>query len=269
MRKTILLLLAGVFITNIQAQELKLAKGQKFQLTSTVKTNSTQQMMGQSVEFSNDITTQDEFIVDAKDAQSISLSKTTKQMKTAFSGMGQNISFDSNNPEDMNGPIGSQLKDLINKPLTFVLNLSGTIASTPKLAGNAMTGAISDIAKGEILPGFIALPASLKAGDNFSITGADGDNKSTTNYTVTAINGQEAVLKITTTANKTSTVNQMGMDMLMTMKMTTTGSATVDISTGLVLNSTTEMNTDGTINVMGQSVPMTVKTTTSITGKRL
>ena len=269
MRKTFLLLLAGAFFTNIQAQELKLAKGQKFQTTTITKTAMNQQMMGQSLEMNTDITAHDEIEVADVNDKNITLSKTAKQLKSSFSGMGQNVSFDSNNPEDMNGPIGSQLKDLINKPLTFVLNLSGTIASAPKLAGNAMTGAISDITKGEILPGFIALPASLKTGDTFSITGADGDNKSTTNYTVTAINGQEAVLKITTTANKTSTVNQMGMEMLMSLKMTITGTATVDISTGLVLNSTTEMDTDGTINVMGQSVPMTVKTTTAITGKKL
>jgi hypothetical protein len=126
-----------------------------------------------------------------------------------------------------------------------------------------------DVAKGEAMPGFIAIPAGIKAGDSFSITGADGDNKTIANYTVVSVNGKEVALKMNITANKTNTVNQMGMDMLMTLKMTTTGNATVDVASGFMLSASTETTTDGTINVMGQSVPMTIKTTSTITGKKL
>lgn len=269
MRKTFLLLLAGAFFTNIQAQELKLAKGQKFQTTTTTKTAMSQQMMGQSIDMTTDITAVDEIEVTDANAKAITLGKTTKQLKSSFSGMGQSMDFDSNKPEDMNGPVGSQMKGLINTPLSFVLNPSGTIADAPKVPGNTMVGISSDVAKGEAMPGFIALPANVKAGEKFTITGADGDNKTTANYTIESTNGKEAVLKMNITANKTNTVNQMGMDMLMTLKMTTTGSATVDVATGLILSATTEMITDGTISVMGQSVPMTVKTTNTITGKKL
>ncbi len=269
MRKTFLLLLAGAFFTNIQAQELKLTKGQKFQTITITKTAMNQQMMGQSIDMTTDITSTDEIEVTEVNANSIALTKTTKQLKSSFSGMGQSMDFDSNKPEDMNGPVGSQMKDLINTPLSFVLNPSGTIAASPKLPGNAMMGVAGDVAKGEAMPGFIALPASIKAGETFTVTGADGDNKTTANYTVESTNGKEAVLKMNITANKTNTVNQMGMDMLMTLKMTTTGTATVDIATGFILSATTEMSTDGTISVMGQSVPMTIKTTNTITGKKL
>jgi hypothetical protein len=269
MRKTFLLLIAGAFLTNIQAQELKLGKGQKFQTTTITKTAMNQQMMGQSIDMTTDITAVDEIEVKDVNAQSITIGKTTKQLKSSFSGMGQSMDFDSNKPEDMNGPVGSQMKDLINTPLSFVLTPSGTIATAPKIPGNAMMGAVGDVAKGEIMPGFIALPASLKVGDNFTVSGADGDNKTTSNYTVVSVNGKEAVVKISSTANKTNTVNQMGMDMLMTLKITTTGTATVDVATGFILSATTEMSTDGTISVMGQSVPMTIKTNNTITGKKI
>lgn len=269
MRKTFLLLLAGAFFTNIQAQELKLAKGQKFQTTTITKTAMNQQMMGQSIEMNTDITAIDEIEVAGVNEKNITLNKTAKQLKSSFSGMGQSMDFDSNKPEDMNGPVGSQMKGIINTPLSFVLTLSGTIAEAPKMPGNGMMNMAGDVAKGEAMPGFIALPANMKAGDNFSVIGADGDNKTTANYTVVSVNGKEVELKMNISANKTNTVNQMGMDMLMTLKMTTTGSATVDVATGLILSATTEMTTDGTISVMGQSVPMTVKTTNTITGKKL
>lgn len=269
MRKTFLLLLAGVFITNIQAQELKLAKGQKFQTTTITKTALSQQMMGQSMEMNTDVTAFDEIEVADVSNQGITLHKTAKQLKSSFSGMGQSIDFDSNKPEDMNGPVGSQLKGIINTPLSFVLNPSGTITEAPKMTGNATMNMAGEVAKGEAMPGFIALPANIKAGDTFSITGADGDNKTTANYTVVSVNGNEADLKINIIANKTNTVNQMGMDMLMTLKMTTTGNATVDVATGFILKASTEITTDGTINVMGQSVPMNIKATSTITGKKL
>ncbi|MEY2640496.1 MAG: hypothetical protein RIR90_1978 [Bacteroidota bacterium] len=269
MRKAFLLLLAGAFFTNIQAQELKLAKGQKFQTTTITKTAMNQQMMGQSLEMNTDITAVDEIeVVDVND-KNITLSKTAKQLKSSFSGMGQSMDFDSNKPEDLNGPVGSQMKRIINTPLNFVLNPSGTIAEAPKMTGNAMMNMAGDVAKGEAMPGFIAIPAGIKAGDSFSITGADGDNKTIANYTVVSVNGKEVALKMNITANKTNTVNQMGMDMLMTLKMTTTGNATVDVASGFMLSASTETTTDGTINVMGQSVPMTIKTTSTITGKKL
>lgn len=269
MRKTFLLLLAGAFFTNIQAQQLKLEKGQKFQLTTSTKTAISQQMMGQSMEMSSNTSLSDEILVDDASAQSIVLKKTTKQLTTSFSGMGQNVDFDSNKPEDMNGPIGTQMKDLLNQPMTFVLNSSGIIADAPKLPGTGVMGSIGDATKGELFSGFIALPSSIKVGDVFSVNGADGDNKTTSTFTVQSLSGKEAVLKINATSNKTNTVNQMGMDMLMTLKITTTGIATVDVTTGFILSATTEMNTDGTISVMGQSVPMTVKTSTTISGKKL
>ena len=46
--------------------------------------------------------------------------------------MGQNISFDSDKKEDMDGEMGSSLKDYINHPNAVVMDKSGNIILADK-----------------------------------------------------------------------------------------------------------------------------------------
>src|ERR1700712_4691276 len=84
------------------AQKIAVKKGQKLETVTTTKM--TMEVMGQNVENETTLTS----AVEIKDvsADGFLFANTVKRMVIKGNGMGQDMSFDSDKKEDMNGNVG-------------------------------------------------------------------------------------------------------------------------------------------------------------------
>jgi hypothetical protein len=111
---------------------INLPKGQKYIVENKVTTKSTSEMQGQSMESNADVTSV--YAIEVKDAKdnNYNMVNSISAIKMNMTTMGQNINFDSDKKEDMDGEIGSKLKDYINHPKDVVMDKSGNVILAKK-----------------------------------------------------------------------------------------------------------------------------------------
>ena len=150
------------------SRKVGLAKGQQLEQQSHVKMNMTQEAMGQSIEIKmeSDITN----VVEVKDAASnnFEVASTVKKILMSMNAMGQDMKFDSDKKEDMDGQLGQAFKGKIGVPREFTVNGEGvitTIKNKPEktedpggMMGGMMSGALGN---GEEKEGAYTFPSSI------------------------------------------------------------------------------------------------------------
>ena len=270
-----LLSAAICFTTVTMAQSngtLNLAKGQKYVVENKVSTTSSTQMQGQSMDTKADIASVYNIEVKNKTDNSFNLSNTVTNLKMSMSMMGNNINFDSDSSDDMNGQIGSSLKDYINQPKDVEIDKSG----------NIITKASADTSESEIAKqlgfdasgygaqvAFLALPHNSKAGTTWSDKiDNDGISRST-NYVIKDISGGIATVSFSGTATTNKTIQQQGMEIGTKTTGKFSGEEKVDTKTGVVQTNTSTTEASGTVTAMGQDFPTTTKITSTTTVKTL
>lgn len=277
MKKISLLLASAICLsTAITAQTtgtLKLIKGQKYVVENKLSTSSSTQVQGQNMESTADVATVYNIEVkDKTDNNNINLSNTISNIKMNMSMMGQSITFDSDKKEDMDGNIGSTLKDFINQPKDVVIDHAGNVKPSTD------TSAVSGLAKqldfdasgyGAELA-FLALPKNPKVGDTWTDNNS-GDStlaKSIT-YTIKEINGNIATVSFTGTVTTQKTIEQQGMEIGTKTKGKISGEEMVDVKTGVVQTNNSTTDASGTVSAMGQDFPTSTKVTSTTTVKVL
>ena len=267
----------SVLTMQAQTQNIKLNKGQKLESQVTNTTSMSQEMMGQKVEFSSKSTIT--MLTEVKDVtnQSFLLSSTLKRMVMNTSMMGQEINFDSDKKEDMDGQVGSQLKDKIGVAQEISVDKQGKITevkdtSVTANAQGGMMGMMGDaiqgaITKGAPYPLLVSFPSkSPKPGDTWTdSTGTPETMKMVNTYVLKQVSGNEATIEISGQLAKTGTIEQQGMQIPLNLTGTTKGTSVVDISTGVLKKNDTAMKISGTLELMGQSLPLTMDNTTQTT----
>ena len=111
---------------------LNLKKGQKYVVENKISTKSSTEMQGQQMEANVDATTS--YNIEVKDAvaNNYNLTNTITNLKMNMTQMGQEMTFDSDKKDDLNGPIGTSLKDFINQPKAVVMDKSGKVIQEKK-----------------------------------------------------------------------------------------------------------------------------------------
>jgi len=265
-------LTAAVVIT-ADAQKIAVTKGQKLETVATTKM--TMEMMGQNINNESGATTD----IEVKDvnADGFLFTSIIKRMTTKVSGMGQDISFDSDKKEDMDGQIGQALKDQINVQQEIQVDQKGKVISTTgsndkKTGGMTdMMSITGDVTKGQPYPVLIQLPAkSIKPGDTWvDSSGTAATIKTITTYTLMQINADGALVSFSGTLVKNGTIEQNGMEIQMDMSGTTKGEATYEPSTGLLKTSSTTSDIKGTLGIMGQNAPLSATITANVVAKKM
>jgi hypothetical protein len=267
----------GVFAQNNASVNLK--KGQKYVIENKSSTHSSTEVQGQSMESTIDATTT--FNVEVKDVagNNYNLTNILSAVKMNMGQMGQTIEFDSQKKEDLEGPMGSALKDYINKPKSIVIDKSGKVipqkedkkADSTDNAANMIAkqlGNFEESGYGAEMA-FEALPANIKVGSTWSNkTDNDGIVK-TTNYIVTAISGNLATISLTGTLTTDKKMEMQGMEMTVKSTGKFSGVEIADIKTGVVQSNTSTTDATGTVNAMGQEFPTSTKVTSTTTVKTL
>jgi hypothetical protein len=255
---------------------LNLKKGQKYVVENKVTTKSSTEMQGQQMEANIDATTL--YNIEVKDAvaNNYNLTNTITNLKMNMSQMGQEMTFDSDKKDDLNGPIGTAMKDFINQPKAVVIDKSGKVIGEKKdekkdeptsmmakqLGNFEATGFGADMA-------FEALPQNAKVGSAWTNkTDVDGISK-TTNYTVKSINGKLATIGLEGTLATDTKMEMQGMEITTKTTGTFTGEEIVDITTGVVQSNNLTTDAKGIVGVMGQELPTSSKVVSATTVKMM
>ena len=263
------------------AAGIKLTKGQKYLVETKLTTTSNTEMQGQSMESNADISSAYNIEVNELAGDNYNMTNSMSSIKMNMSAMGQNMNFDSDKKEDLDGEMGSTVKNFINKPNPVVMDRSGNIImaeetdSVKEETANNQTAMILKQMGDPAEQGygakmaFIAIPKNAKTGTSWTdSTSKDGITR-ITNYTVKEINGDTATLSISGTEKRETKMEMQGMEINTNTNGKFTGEETVDITTGIISKNNTTAEASGTIKVMGQEIPTTVKATSVTTVKRL
>ena len=258
---------------------VNLIKGQKYVIESKVTTSSASEMQGQSMETSADVTSV--YNIEVNDIKDNNYNMTNKlgAIKLNMTTMGQSVNFDSDKKEDMDGEMGSSLKDYINHPNTVVMDKSGNIiladktdsakkeeAQSPTQMIIKQMGDPEQMGYGAKLA-FVPISKKVKAGDTWQdSTSEDGVTK-VTNYVVKDVTDNTATLSISGTENRDTKMEMQGMEINTKTNGKLSGEETVDINTGVILQNNSTIDASGNISVMGQEIPTKVKATTVTTVK--
>jgi major membrane immunogen (membrane-anchored lipoprotein) len=202
---------------------------------------------------------------------------TIKRMIIKASYMGQDMNFNSDKKEDMEGQMGQMLKDKIGKTEDVSVDKRGKViemkGDTAKAAGSMgdMMNMASQLAKGQAYPLLAQLPtAKIKAGDSWTdSTGSPETIKTVTTYTLKEIKGDSMLVSYTGTIAKSGTIQQNGMEIQIEMGGTVKGNAAYETASGLLKSNNAVSDIKGSFQVMGQSVPMTVSITANTIARKL
>ena len=259
--------------------KISVKKGQHFVVESTSDGTVNQEMMGQSMEMKIGSSTKlNADIKEVKD-NGYTITQTLTSVKSKFSGMGQEKSFDSDKKEDLNGEAGALYKDKFNVPKDVMVSKEGknivgtdTAATSKKQDPNPMAAMMDMMGGGQdnvATALFLVIPAGKKAGDTWMDSTSNDGVKMNRTYTLNSIKNKEAAITINSVININKTMQMQGMDMNAVMVSKIISAVLVDVESNIQKENKSTTDVNGTIDVMGQSVPITSKATTVTTVKSI
>jgi hypothetical protein len=241
---------------------IKLKKGQTITLNSVVNSETEMQMGAMK----NDINSTIKLNVVDENAESFTISSSIAQMKMNMDGMGQNMSYDSEKPEDKDSELGQAMGDKIKKVDTYILNKkTGKTTKVKKEGGDeeeagGMGGMFSTGDEdGTANAAFFLLPEGKKIGDSWSDSTFNKGITTKETYTIKSIVGEIATIDVVGTMTGVKEQEANGMTISMTFNTKTTEQKLVNINLGLVTK--VSSTTDGTnsMDMMGQQMELTIK----------
>jgi hypothetical protein len=287
MNKILLLIELVLFASTISigqtSSTLNLSKGQKYLVENKISTQNTQEVQGQSIESKADFSSS--YNIEVKDVKgdNYNLTNTIKAVKVNASAMGQDLNFDSDKKEDLDGENGAELKKYINQPKDITIDKSGKVLNTKApdtaAANPSQANMITMIMKqmvGDPEQGgyganmaFEALPKNAKVGTTWADSSSNGGISRVTTYTIKEINGDKATIALEGTLITDVKSEMQGMEISTKTKGKFTGEDIVDIKTGVIQQRNSTMDASVTIAVMGQEIPNTTKVTSATTVKAI
>lgn len=272
------LLVASLFsVMTVSAQTITqkatLTKGQQIEQVSKISALVTQEMMGQTMEINMESNTT--ALVEVKDnvPEGFKVANTLKKMTMNMNAMGNEQKFDSEKPEDMNGPIGQGLKDKLNVTKEYTISKEGIVIAIPEakpaeksdpnsVMGNMINGSTSEEKKGAAHSAFANLPAGgAKVGQSWTDSLSEGGSKTINTYTLRSVQGNEGIVDVKSNLSISQEMEQQGMQMQMSLTGNVTGEYNFDIKTGIVKSRKLKTTASGQIDVMGQTVPLSLNST--------
>ena len=286
--KKIIIILSGIVITSTvslaqSTGALNLSPGQKYLVENKITTSSSSEMMGQTMESKADVSSN--YRIEVKDikGENINFVNTITAMKMSVNAMGQDMNFDSDKKEDMDGDIGKNFKDIINQPKDVVMDKSGNVIITEKTdtasetnsSANPTEMMMKQLGGDPAEQGYGAkmafeiIPKGSKAGSTWSDSSSKNGITKVTNYTLKEINGDDYTISLAGTINSEVKTEMQGMEIETKTKGKFTGEEIVSAKTGVIKQNTTNSDASGTVNVMGQEIPTSSKITSVTTVKTL
>ncbi len=245
---------------------IKLKKGQTITLNSVVNSETEMQMGAMK----NDINTTIKLNVVDENAETFTLSSSIAQMKMNMDGMGQNMSYDSEKPEDKDSEVGKAMGDKIKKVDTYILDKkTGKTTKVKKEGDEEEAGGMGMFSAGDedgaANAAFFILPEGKKIGDSWSESTLNKGITTKKTYTLKSIDQDVATIDVAGTITGTKEQEANGMTMSITMNNKFTEQILVNINVGLVTKANNATDGTNSMDMMGQQMEMTVKSSTVTT----
>ena len=260
---------------------INLSSGQKYAVENIITTTSSSEMMGQSMESKANVTSTYNLEVKGTSGDNINFMNTITSMKMSVNAMGQDMNFDSEKKEDMDGDMGKNFKDIINQPKEVVMSKTGTVilkssadtASDTSTQSNPTEMMMKQMGGDPASQGYGAkiafevIPKGAKVGTIWSDSSDQSGTKRVTRYTLKSINGNDYMIALEGTIDSQVKTEMQGMEIQTKTTGKFTGEEVVDAKTGVIKTNTTNSDAAGTVQVMGQEIPTTSKITSVTTVK--
>jgi len=262
------------------AQKISVSKGLKLELVTNMKMTMSMEMMGQNIDNNTETSNTTRIELKEVNPDGYLFSNTVTKMIMHTSVMGQEMNFDSDKKEDLDGPMGAGIKNVLNVPQDVVVDKQGKVVEKKGDTGdggsmNDMMNMSSGMMKGQPYTVLATLPGhSVKVGDSWTdSTGSPATLKAVTTYKVKSISGDEIAVDFTSQVAKKGTITQKAGDQEMQIDLdmtgTVTGTSSYETATGILKKNDSTSDIKGTMGIMGQSAPMTMKITATSAAKKL
>lgn len=270
-----LLCIAALATGAAQAQKIAVSKGLKVEMVSNMKMTMSLEMMGQNIDNNTETSNTTQVELKEVNPSTYLFLNTVTKMLLHTSAMGQEVNFDSDKKEDLDGPMGASMKNVLNVPQEVVVDKQGKVVERK---GDTTSGGINDmmnmsgsLLKGQPYPVLATLPGHpVKTGDTWTdSTGSPATFKAVTAYTIKSISKDEVVVDFTSQVAKKGTTEQQGMQIDLDMSGTVKGSSSYEAATGILKKNDSVSAIKGTMGIMGQSAPMSMTITATTTAKKL
>jgi hypothetical protein len=244
-------------------QPIKLKKGQAISAVSTMNSDAD---MGMGT-MKNNMQMKYGFMVIDETEKTYILSSNMKSIKMDMDGMGQQMSFDSDKPEDKSSPMAEGLGDKLSSIDTFSVDKNtGDIIRISKkkdAAGGGM-GMMSGGGENEpINDGFFVVPMSKKIGDTWQDSSAT--EGLTTKKTYTLVSREQNIATIKYIGVNFGTINSevQGTPMTAVVDSKLSGELKVNMETGIIVSTTADVDNNTAMEVMGQNMNISTKVKTN------
>jgi hypothetical protein len=206
-----------------------------------------------------DNTTTFSYDVSATTAQGATAEIKITAVKTEAEMMGQEMSYDSQNPEDGSQEMGEEVKSLMKNPIKITLDANGLITSVKgseklEASSNKITG--GELEKGELLDVFFKVSKTVNLNDTWEDKVDTKEEKISSKYTYKSFENGIATIEQISTVNLDQKMEQMGTTMYAKLEGTMVNTFTVDVNTLLIKSKTSTTVLKGTIDAGGRSMPM-------------
>ncbi len=275
----VLSIISFAAFSQLPSGKIVLKKGQHFMVESKSDGTITQEMMGQTMEMTLENSTVISTEVKDFKNNNYTITQTLTSVKSKFSGMGQDKTFDSDKKEDMEGEAGAMYKDKFNVPKDVIVsnegvNITPTDTAKTKAANgaNAMSEMIGAMGGGQDNVAsalFLVIPAGKKVGDSWVDSTTNEGVKMKRTYTLTSIANKVATVSVIGILDINKTMQIQGMDMNTAMTSKINSIVLVDVVSSIQKENKSTTDVSGTIDVMGQSIPITSKINSLTTVKSL
>lgn len=264
--------------------KLKFDQGENYLITVELKNTIAQQAMGNAIDFTLSGSADHTYKVTNSTDDNTTLHHTMDRLSFEFDGMGQKRSFDSNKPKDIDGQMGKPVKELMTKTYDMLVDGIGkTLMCVPeKVELNKqderlaiITNMLKDLTsivyppkKGN--PSFFqVLPATeVGIGDKWQQTFSSEEEKSLTEYTLSAINDSLITVDFKTTGATMIKSEMMGMETVTNIKSLSTGQIFLDKNTHVIREKNMTVESNGATEAMGSSMPLSSKMVITIKVKK-
>jgi hypothetical protein len=240
-----------------------LTKGQKINMVQNSTMLMKMEMMGQ--EISQDMATSNtaELTVAELNDKGGKVEQKTTRMKMKMNAMGQEIDVDTDKPDE--NEQSKKMAENLNTATTCSINENGLITAIDidkQLQSTMNNMPIGGMMSGQPLGFFLTLPANATVNQKWSVSfGTDSSMKTTYNYTIQSIENAVANLTFTGSMGMNNPIQANGMEMVMKLNGTITGTATVNLKTQFVTKRNSVMDLNGGMEMAGQSLPVDMKGT--------
>ncbi len=284
MKRYFFILSLQVFSSAVMSQnisgKLQFTQGQSLSVNLETKTTSSQQAMGQSIDFNVNATGTHSYKVTNTTDDNSTLHHQVQRITFSFDGMGQKKSFDSNEEKDLNGPFGKPVKDMLTKTYDIIIDSNGKVlmALPDKVelaAGDSRMAIITSMLKDVMdivhppqkgkASFFKVLPdKEASKGQAWTESYINENGKFDAAYTVTDITDSTIVVDFAATSITITKAEMMGSPTTTSMNNKSTGKIILDKKTGIMKEKTISTESNGNTEASFGTLPVTSKTTTTI-----